>query len=67
MNELDEFRKRSRAARENLDKAEKQQAQLRHLLQHRQNELAGALRGGKAGKDEQRRLQKEMDSLNSQI
>ena len=67
MKELDQYRNRKRAARENLAQAEKHQARLQNVLRRKQKELAGIHRRGKAGKDVQQELQKEINALQAQI
>jgi hypothetical protein len=67
MKELDQYRNRKRAAREDQAKAKKHRAGLQNSLRRKQKELAGAQRRGKGGKDAQLGLQKEIEALQAQI
>lgn len=67
MKELDEYRKRTRAAGAKRVKAEEQQNEHRDLLRLRQNELTEASRQGHAKTEIQRELQHEIDALKGQI
>ena len=67
MKELDQYRNRKRAARENLAQAEKHQDRLQNELRRKQKELAGARRRGKAGKDVQQELQKQINAMQAQV
>lgn len=63
MKELDEFRKRARATREDLSRTEEAITYRRNLLRRRHEELARALRHGLAGTEEARALQDEIEAL----